>query len=394
MFEVTADGFTAPTVEEIQAELNEQLLTNVDPALVLSADQPLAQITGIMAEKFAELGELSQVAYNAFNRHAAEGFALDNIGDLNGTGRNPATKSFVTAQVTLGASFSQPAGVLIANVVGQPTIRFTNKNTVTSTTAGDYSAIFEALDYGPTVANAGTLTVITAPVSGWNAVSNLVDATVGALEETDTPYRQRQETELSASGSSTVDGIRADILRVPGVQECFVFENTTNVTSPDGLPPHSIEVVIFDGTTPTAVDAQVLLAVWKNKPGGTETYGNVSGLVTGSDGVARMVSFSRALVKTLYLTYELLVVDPAFFPVDGITKVKEAARQRGVDILKLGVDVISLQFKGAALSVPGVVDVPTLRMGFAPSPSGTANLTVGSREIAKLDTANISVTIA
>jgi|SRR5882672_1541454 len=390
---VDSTGFVGESFEEIVADMGTDALTTISPTLVLDPNQFIGQFIGIVAKKDAEIWEVGQIAYNAFNRNAAEGVQLDNIGDLTGTPRLAATKSFVTCTVNLGASFSQPPGVMTANVVGQPNTKFVNRDTVTSTTAGNYSAVFQASVTGPVVANAGTLTVITTPVSGWNSVTNALDASLGTNIETDTAYRVRQRNELSATGSATVDGIRADVLRVPGVIECFVFENTTDAVDINGLPPHSFEVVIFDGTVPTASDAAILQTIWNDKPSGIATYGSTSGTAVDSHGTTRTVYFSRATVLTVYMNFQNVVTDPAFFPGDGIAQIKAAAVLRGSQILTLGADVIALQFKGAALSVPGVVDVPTLLLGFSPSPSGTANLVVGIRQVARLDTTNIAVTV-
>lgn len=385
-------GLTLKTIEEIVDEMGVDALTTISPALNLDPDQFIGQIFGIIAKKMAELWELEQVAYNAMNRNAAEGFLLDNIGDLTGTKRDPATKSQVSCTVNLGASFSQPAGVMTANVAGAPDLKFVNKNTVTSTTAGNYTAIFEATVTGPVIANAGTLTVITTPVSGWNSITNPTDATVGSNIESDAAYRVRQRNELAAAGSGTVDGMRADILRIPGVQQAFVFENTTNVTDGNGLPAHSIEVVIYDGSTPTASDATIFQTIWDNKPSGIETYGFTTGTATASDGTTRTVKFSRATVKPVYLNYVNVVTDPAFFSAsEGPAQIKAAAALRGDTIFTLGVDVVALQLKGAALSVAGVVDVPTLYLGFSANPVTTANLVINQREIADIDTSRITV---
>ena len=52
----------------------------------------------------------------------------------------------------------------------------------------------------------------------------------------DTLYLARQEQELAKGGSSTTVAVRAALLDVPGILECEVFENTSNVTDGDGLP--------------------------------------------------------------------------------------------------------------------------------------------------------------
>ncbi len=386
---ITAGGFELKTLEQILDEIGAEQLATIDPALDISPDQPLGQMNGIVSKKLAEIWEALAVAYNGFNRAAAEGGLLESIGLLTGTTRLPATKSRVLQTVNLDATTTLPAGS-VANVVGQPTVRFASMADVTSTTAGNYYVEFQAEVTGPVVANAGTLTVITTPVAGWNSTTNALDAVQGTNLETDVAYRLRQQAELAASGSCTVDSIRADLLRVDGVIEAFVFENTSLVTNVDGVPGKAYECVIYDGASPAADDQEIGQVIWDNKPSGILTYGDTDVTVQDSTGEDRTVSFSRATPKDVYLTYTLNT-DADLYPIDGDDQVKAAAVAKGSVALKMGVDVIALVFRSAALSVAGVIDVTDFRLGFSATPTGTSNLTIASREIAVVDTSRIVV---
>lgn len=393
---VTSTGFVAKTVEEVKADIEADLLENLSPALNLSATQPLTQINAAHARQLALLWELGSVAYNGFDRDAAEGRLLDNCGALTGTPRQPARKSTVTVTLNLNAGFSQAAGAMMANVTGQPTTRFVNKTAVATVGAdAAYSAVFEAVDYGPTVANAGTLTQITNPISGWNSITNAEDAEVGALEEEDADYRQRQDDDLTSAGSSTVDAIRSDVLEVDDVLQAYVFENVTLVTDENGLPGKAIEVVVYDGLTPTADDDEIAQAIWNSKPSGAETYGTTSGNAIDSLGITRVVNFSRASVVNVYLTYDIKV-DASKFPVNGADLVKAAGVAEGNES-NLGDDVIALLLRSCVLErnagVPGVVNVTSLKLGTAPAPSGTDDIAVSFRSIARFDTSHVVVNI-
>lgn len=387
---VTTTGFVLKTIEEILDEIGQAQLATIDPALDISPDQPLGQINGINAKKLAEAWEALQTAYNAFNRGAAEGALLDAIGLLTGTKRLPATKSSVVVTLDLDAAITVPADSIIA-VDGQPAVRFALKTAVTSTGAGTYPGTFEATVTGPISANSGTLTVIVTPVSGWNSATNPLDADLGTVQESDTDYRKRQIQELQAPGECTVDAIRADLLLVAGVIEAFVFENTSMATDGDGVPPKAYECVIWDGSPPDADNTEVGQTIWNSKPAGIETYGSTSVTVKDSQDNDRTVKFSRATGKNVYLTY-VLSVDPETYPVDGDAQVRAAVLAKGATSLKMGSDVIALVLKAAPLVVTGVLDVTDFRLGFSSSPSGTTNLTIGSREIARLDTSRIGVT--
>lgn len=386
---VTAEGLQIPTIEEILAEIETEALAEIDPALDLSPDQPVGQIFGIVARRFAVAYEALAVAYNGFNPSAAEGVLLENVAAISGTTRTPARRSTVVATVNLGASFSAPAGTMIANVNGQPNTKFRNASEVTSTSAGNYQALFESEEVGPVVANAGTLTVITASVSGWNSITNADDAERGSVLESDTDLRVRRQDELAAPGASTPDAIRADLLQLDGVREVFVFENTSDVWV-DGLGPKKLEIVVYDGTNLDADEDEIARAIWDAKPAGIGTSGLIAKTVTSDDGSDVTVRFSRAVIKPVWFDYTL-TIDPKAWPSNGADLVKAAAVAKGSAVLGLGVDVVALVFRAAALTVPGVVDVTDFDLGFSASPSGEANLTVSRREIAVVDTSRVTV---
>lgn len=387
---VTSTGFVQKTIEEIKAEIEQDLLSTIDPRLDLAPDQPLGQIVGVMSKKVAEVWEALAVAYNGFNRAAAEGSLLDAVGLLTGTLREGAKKSRVTCTVNLDASSTLPAGSVV-NVFGQPATRFELETTVVSTSAGNYSGVFVCEQTGPVVANAGTLSVIATPVAGWNSVTNPADATLGTDIQSDAQYRLSQTQELAAPGSCTVDAIRAELLKVPGVLEAFVYENTTMVTNGDGVPAKAYECVIWDGPTLDADNMAVAQTIWDNKPSGIQTYGVTSANATDSTGTVRAVSFTRATPVNVYFAYTLSV-DATKFPIAGDTLVKEAAVAKAQASQIVGKNVIKLVYEALPLDIEGVLDVTDFRLGTAPTPTGTANIVIGSRQIGVIDSSRITVT--
>lgn len=391
---VDSQGFTKKTLEDIKNDLEEDQLANIDPALVLASNQFLGQINASVSKKAAELWELAEVAYNGFDRASAEGRQLDNLGSLTGTGRGGARKTLVVCTLGLDASKSYTPDQLMANVANQPDLKFTNRDAVTSTTAGAYSGIvFEAIATGPSTVNAGTLTAITNSVTGWNTITNPEDGVSGANVEEDGDYRISQDEELAAPGSNTVDGIRVDVLRVKGIEQCTCFENVTMFTDDNDLPAKSIEVVIFDGIIPSADDDEIAQAIWDSKPPGGETVGTSFGTAIDDTGRSRIVNFSRATIRNVYLEYDV-TVDAKKFPTDGVGRIKQAAVNYG-DNRNQDDDVIALALRACVLDpvVKGVTDVAALRLGFSSSPTGTTNLVISIRERADFDTSRIVVNL-
>jgi hypothetical protein len=202
----------------------------------------------------------------------------------------------------------------------------------------------------------------------------------------------RQEDELFAVGSSTPDAIRVDLLRVPGVLQAFVYENTTMLTR-DSVPPKAIECIVFDGIDQSASDTAIAQAIWDGKPSGCETFGFTSALAVDEQGNNRVVYFTRSTIRNVYLEYDVKV-DLSRFPSDGVAQIKAAAVLKGDD-RDVDDDVIALALRAAVLepSVRGVTDVTAMRLGFTASPTGIVNLPITVREIADFDTSRIVVNL-
>lgn len=381
---VTSAGLEIKTLEQILTDIEEDQLANIDPELDTSPTQPLGQINGIMAKKLAELWEVAQVCYNAFNRGAAEGVLLQNIGALTATPIKQATKGTVTLTCNLnnGTTLTTSA---TANVAGVPTNQWKLREAYTATSTGNVDLVFEAATAGLITANAGTITTITTPVSGWNSVTNAEDADPGEEDETEAEYRLRQVEEIAAPGASTVDALRATILEIDGVQQVRIFENTSEATV-SGRPPKSFEVVIWDGAGEDADDDEMAQAIWDEKPTGVTAYGSVTGTAIDASLAERSVSFSRCTEFEVGINCTLQVDDDF----TGTSSVKNAIAAAGVDF-RIGQDVILNKIRSIIMTVAGVMDITSLTIGEAGGALAASNISITQTQIATFDTADMTV---
>ena len=390
-----ATGFTVKLLTEILTEIQTTQKNRIHPALDHSAEKSLGQMNGTFAEREALLWELLRVVMVQFDPDQAEGYLLEALCALTGTVRRAASRSLVDVSVNLDAAITLPLGSR-ANVKDQPTKVFRTTAAITSVLAGDYPGVCEGEVTGPLAAPAGTLTVITGPVAGWNSITNAEDAALGRVQDTDATLRERRAQELSRAGACTPDAIRADLLEVPGVEKVTVFENNTDFTDDDGIPAHSIEVLIYDGVVPAVANNVLAQAIWDTRAP-TRTYGNASGTAVDSEGTSRTVSFSRPVAKNVYLT--VTVDGEGVIPANATTLLEDRLVTEGNEVLQPGVDVIALALKCILLDTKKdlgyawVNDVPTLLLGFAATPTLGNNLAITSREIARLDTSRTTITV-
>lgn len=383
-FGVTVDGFVPKTVEEIEQEIKDDQLAEISPSLNQLPTSTLGQLNGIFADKIRECWDVGNAVYRALYPDSAAGDALDQIAALTGAFRLQSAPSTVSLEVNIDAGVTLPVGRLVSS----PTtgVQFVTTEAVTNGGGGpaDFPVAAESVETGPIAAPSGTLTQIDTPAAGWNTVTNPLDAEPGRDRENDDDFRLRREQLLRISGASTRDAIRSKVLDVEGVAQARVFENSTDFTDGDGLPPHSFETVVEGG-----LDADIAQTIFDNKPVGIQTFGSSSASATDSQGDSETIFFSRPTTVDIWIEVTVSI-DPASYPIDGDDQIKAALVAAG-DALLIGEDVIYAKLLCVPFEISGVLDVTVFFIGTAPSPTGTVNIPIAPRELAEFDTSRITV---
>lgn len=388
VYGLTTEGFVEKSAQQIAADL--AAAQRAAPALgsdwdATSAESPEGQINGIFTNALASAWEAIGLVYRSRTSNGASFAGLDALAGLTGTTRRAATFGTVTLTLSVAAGRTIPAGS-IACVAGQPTNRWvTLADAVNSTgSTANITVNARAEAAGVYTANAGTLTGIATPVTGWLSVTNAADAVPGALAESDPVLRVRRRAELFAQGASVVDAVRRALVAVTGVVVVTVVENETDLDERyrGGLPPHSLEAIVQGGT-----DAAVAAALWASKAGGVRTYGTTSATTLDAGGATRTVRWTRPTLVEAYaeITVE---VDPATYAGDTalIAAIANTSTGQlaGAPIRRSNLDI-------AARGVVGVIDCPQVRIGRDSASLFSANLTATAREVLKLGTGRVTI---
>jgi hypothetical protein len=392
---ITDAGFNRKPLTAILQSIQDRHRGSFGAGIDVAIATELGQLDGNFASDLAEVWELLEVAYHAFDPEAATGYALTALASITGTVPRPAAASrSMQQQFALNAGITVPAGSLV-HVAGRPDIVFSVDAPVTNP-GGSPAAIIGTMtctQTGPVTVIAGSLTAIDTGVSGWTGTTNLADAQVGRNEDTPIELRQRREDELALRGGSTTRAIRADLLdfknhpELTGINQVSVLENTGDSIDANGLLPHSVEVVIDDGTVPVVADADIRAAIWESgAAGGISTSGAVVGTIVDDNGDLQEIRFSRYTQRQVYIS--LHVTKGQAYPADGDAQVKAVLVALGAE-LRGGDEVVALAFRAAALSVAGVIDVPVYYQGFGPGPVSAPNLFPAARERAIISSLNI-----
>lgn len=397
------EGFFPATTAAIREEIETDLRTEFGTSLPMGDGTLLGFLIGILAERLGLLWEVAEAVNSSQDPDKATAAALEALALLTATFRVAAgasaamltlcgddgtvvaagnivatdstDKEFETAQdvtlvllddwvattaysvedrvknsgrcyecITAGVSDGVGGPTTAADDITDGTVHWTYLGE--GEAAGDVVAT--SLDTGEIVALARDLTVIKTPTGGWNTAINLEDAELGHDEMSDEDLRLLREAELSQTGTGTVDAIRAALLAISGVTNATVFFNDEDEEDGDGLPPHSVQVMVQGGT-----DQDIWDTLWANVPVGITMIGDEVGTVTDTEGTVQTLKFTRPDEIDIYIRM-YLTENPRTY--DGDATV-EAAIIDWAEDRATGDDAVASAISGQAFRVTGVLDV-------------------------------------
>lgn len=379
---IVSTGYETRTLAEIVEAVQDELRALISDKLDLSERTALGNIVQIFCDHLVQVEQVASEAYSAFDVDSASDDRVVALGLLIGVPRRGATKGLGTATVNVTGAHTYAPGDLVAHVQDEADNRWVNRDEVaTSSGTANYSAVFEAETAGAAgIAPAGTLTVIAGPVDGWNTVTNALDATEGTDIEAIEDLRLRMQLAVSSGGSKTRGAIRAKIVQLDGVIAAEVFENTTSVTDGDGIPPHAIRVVVWDGSPAAADDDEIAQAIYDHKAEGITSDGGETGIAQDEVLGPVTVNFERA--TNTVATIAVAIESAAGVTITDVEDAIIAAMPQLV-----GEELTYNKIAAAVFKVPGVDDWTTLTIN-----AGTADLPATVGTIYTATAASITVT--
>lgn len=389
-FGVTSTGFNPKLIADILSDIEAQQKTDFGSTINTGGESVLGQLNATFAASVAEAWEVLNAVYRSLYPDSATGEALDNVAAITGVTRLPATHSTITIDCGgTNGTVLLTGRVVSVDVTGE---RFVSTEDATIS-GGTVAVAFESENFGPIALSNGQALTIETPVPGWDTADANEDAVLGEDLETDAELRLRRASLLQASATATIEAIRADVLAVDGVLQCYVFENVSNVTDSRNLPPKSFEVLVqLAAGTPTVDVAQ---AIFDTKPAGIETYGHsptdVTETITDSMGQDHDINFTEAVEVDIYMRADV-TYNAATYPTDGDQQIKDALKAL-IDALQVGDSVIYERMQAEVFAISGVVDSTLFYLDRDAPGTGTSNivLDVLDRELAVNDTGDIIV---
>lgn len=271
----------------------------------VDSNSPDGQIINIFAQMLQDQYELLNQVYSSFDPDQAVGTVLDQRCAINGIQRKAGTYTYVQIDVTTDRSLTLN-GLDTYDVEDAYTIsdnegnQFVLANT-SNLSAGVTSLRFRAYNIGNVEALPNTITTPVTIVLGVVSVNNPSGPTeLGINEETDAELRERRKASVSISNQGYVEGLVAALRNIGDVTSANVYQNRTENTDADGIPGHSIWVVVAGGS-----DADIGKVMDNKVAGGVGMKGTQSVNVAHSDGSVDTYYFDRPTSELAYVKLDI-----------------------------------------------------------------------------------------
>jgi len=382
---IDSSGISVPTFNDILQSLIATAQSIFGSDIYLTPDTQDYQLLAAVAMAINDANQQIVATYNGFLPNYAQGAGLSALVKINGLVRESPTNS--TALVTIAGV----VGTTINNGVVQDGNgnKWSLPSSVVIPLSGAITVTATCQTAGAIAAPANSISQIVTVIQGWQSVTNPDAATPGAPVETDAALRQRQAQSTAISSITPLEAILSAVANVAGVERYAIYENPTGTTDGNGVPPHSIGVVV-EGGSATAI-AQV---IEQTKSPGTGTYGTTSEIVEDPAGLPITINFFELVNVSIYVAVTIQPLQ-GYVDQDGTDLIN--AIVNFINSLAIGEDVFYNWIIAAAsqisLAEGQTYYVTALYIGTSPSPSGTANITIPFNEAAASVAANVTLTV-
>lgn len=382
---ITDAGISAPPYSDVLLSLQASFRIIYGQDVYLGNDSQDGQWIAILARAITDANAAAIAAYNSQSPSTAKGNGLSARVKINGLRRRKATKS--TADVVITGQ----AGTVINKGQGIDTLSqvWVLPDVVNIPPGGAITVTATSFVTGAIRADAGTINKINTPTRNWQGITNPAAATPGVAVELDGQLRVRQTASTGINALTPFEATLALVSNLPGVVRLRGYENDTDATDGDGIPRHTISIVVEGGDDQAIADGIAL-----KKTPGAGTYGTTTIVVFDSRGVPKSIHFYRPTIVPIKVKVTLTSFA-------GYTSANETAIAAAVAAygngLKIGDDIYITKIE-ARTELPDPVasstyDVTLVEIARVGDAFGVINLPITFIEAASFDVADITFVV-
>lgn len=303
----------------LQVQTQAELITDYTTAfksiygsdINLDSDSPDGEMMMVFIQSVQDVQDLLVQIYNMFDPDNAIGNVLDQRVAINGIQRQAGTHTITNMTVTTNQGGLTLPG--LDNPAASPYLVADNEGNqwalmeqIIIPSAGDYILAFQAVEPGAVLSVPNTITVPVTIILGVTAVNNPTTyTTLGLNEESDFDLKIRRQKSVSLSSQGYLAGLLAALENIPGMVSAFVYENVTGSTDMDGIPSHSIWVIVSGSVSAAAVAN----AIYTKRNAGCGMKGDQEFSIAQADGTFFVVRWDVVTPEDLFIKFTATSLD-------------------------------------------------------------------------------------
>lgn len=303
-------GLTTATQTEVLGNLTTAMQNIYGATINLASDTPDGQWINIIVQTVLDLQDLLTQVYNSFDPDNAIGVVLDQRVAINGIQRQAGTFSVTNVTVTTSTSVNlygldqtdQPVYTVSDNAGNLWQLQTTQLGL----SSGANVLAFQADVPGALLTTPNTITVQVTIVLGVSSVNNPASqTTIGLNEESDAALKIRRQQSVSLASQGYLAGLLAALLNINGVSNAFVYENKTDAPDGDGVPGHSIWVIVAGSGAPSSIAN----AIYTKRNAGCGMFGSQTFTITQVNGLPFIVLWDDVVAEDLFIEFDATSLD-------------------------------------------------------------------------------------
>lgn len=299
--QVTEKGLIIERLNDIHARLVSRFKSIYGNDINVDPDTPDGQMIGIFSQSLADINEVIAFITQMLDPYQATGAWLEQRALYAGLVRKGAEYSYINDVIITGTRVvTVPQGAVM---VDGNNVRWVTLSPVTLDGNGSARVNCRSESLGAFALAPNEALRFETVFAGVENATTTQASKEGKTEESDASLLRRFMMSHSINNDDDREGIQAALLNVTDVKKALVLENHTNQIDADtGLPPHSLNAIVFGGT-----DNDIALTLIKKKVGGAAFVGDQEVLIH-HNGMNRIIRFDRPQqVKiTVALTFKRL----------------------------------------------------------------------------------------
>lgn len=235
--EITDIGYKVPTTEQINAGVWDVLRRSLGESISTVQGTPQYQLATSITAIIRDIYDHDVALANQFDPRYASGIYQDAIGELYFMTRKLATHSVAPLVFEGLNGVVIPQGFQVrdtANHIWETTGQYNIGNN------GHVVGNVLCTDAGAIEANPNSITTIVTGLTGLDRVYNEDSAIAGYNEESRADFEIRRSESVAIGAKMTDDAVRAAVLNIRDVVDCYVISNPTDNTVTKGATDYPL----------------------------------------------------------------------------------------------------------------------------------------------------------